>query len=137
MGLHTTTDVAKFVAHGVHLRHHNEDEPFVWWLEATDVDVNECEILPKPDNGWTLDRLPDGTPYNQWWHIGKKGRIGAACRWVKGEHKVYVLNESHYESVGEGYYALVADTREALEAFMADAELEGDIEEDDSIAQTL
>ena len=137
MSISTTTDVAKFVAHTVHFRQHNEDGPFLWWLEATGADPNECEVLPKPDNGWSLERVPPGTPYNQLWHVGKKERIVAGERWVKCDHKVYVLNESQYESVGEGDYALVSDTREALEAFMADAELEGSIEEDDSISRTL
>ena len=45
---------------------------------------------------------------------------------TKGNHKVYILNESQYESVGDWELRFVAKDRESLAAFLKDCFLDGD-----------
>ena len=133
MGSSTACDVVSFVVHSVISRAHNDT---VWESEDAELLCGPEGYLEERDlPNESVDRHGWSFQTKKWDKIGKKKRIYASY-WVKDDRKVYVLNESEYECVGECDMALIADSREDLELFLNDWNLTGEVEETDSVSQT-
>lgn len=94
--------------------------------EATGFDDDEHGMTV---NGWTL--APG--------FVIRKGRRGDvyADEFQKESLRVYAVNESEYESVGEVDLTIFADSETDLQQFLADFKLTGTIEKDTTVQQTL
>lgn len=77
------------------------------WQSDEDEEVTDIEV-----RGWKLKALAD--------EIGRNGRLLSDSTWAKGDHTIYLVNESPYQSGGDFQISIVADTKEEIEAFVKD-----------------
>ena len=123
-----TTDVVPFVIHSIsgYSCGDFEDtelarmlEPDTW-TETHGSDENmssesgyDCE--PGEIRGW------EEIPYDEKTYKckGKRKRLFVSS-WKKGEHEISFINEEQFSNVGEADFSVFAETKEALEAFVAD-----------------
>lgn len=89
----------------------------------------ECDD-PYSYQGWSYQKQHD--------EIGKRKRLYANA-WVKGEHRVWIINESEYAAGCDYQISLVADSSDSIAEFAKDwnIELRLGIEENDTVQQTL
>ena len=128
MGISTECDVCPFVAHDIYCSSFEPEDYNMKLLCNREDNLEVCPIA----NGWSF-----ASPCAK---IGKH-EILIADFWVKVDNEdlaVYIVNESQYSNVGEYSLALIADSREEIEQFIADWKLENvTIEENESVQQTL
>lgn len=96
--------------------------------EDFQVDPTSENINPKPVNGWSWTSDVD--------KVGKKQRLYASG-WRKGDLMVGILNESEYASIGRMSATVVSDSSEAIYEFLLDQKLDGQVEENSAVQQTL
>ncbi len=134
MGSSTVSDVVPFVAHDViYIPSQRSPETEFEQIFCSPFSYQEGEYCDNPKevvlNDWSYQ--PENLT-----NVGKKDKLYGDI-WTKNEYVVWVVNESEYESVGEYVMSVVANDQEAIEVFMADFQFSQDIEETDSVQQTL
>jgi hypothetical protein len=129
MGISHRSDIVPAIAHGVLYREHAGDR-YVPGLEILcPVGVYEALDIPVKlqFDGWDLKLTYEYTdieglecfPNAEIVKIGKRSRIFCDIWYEKDGNRVYLINESPYESVGAIALAFVADKREFIEDFVA------------------
>ena len=155
MGRHTYSDVVPFVMRYVWSGDNDRDRD----TESLSIfnpygPVEDMVNFQTIRNGWVLNtdldrfegHMPEGIiPLTESYELGKHNRIYSSVAWKKGDMTVYVVNESEWESGGGIEASLVADSREAIQAFYDEVakpfatqyDDEPTIDENDAVQQTL
>lgn len=116
MGSSTTSDVVKNVALVGNIQ------------EFEDAFLDSDGEGPVVVRHWVVDRAAVTS--------GKRGRLFADLL-VKDKHRVFLLNTSPYAAGGDFDFAVYADSKNDVKAFLKDFNIDVRIEDEDSVCQTL
>jgi len=136
--------VAKFIAHEVFFKRHNdessgENDMFIdsgCYIEENNLysvlengDEQVAEVFSSA--GWKLMEYDSSDPtLTQVKGVKHLNRVFGDM-WVKDNYTVWLVNESQYSDIGECSIAVLAETKESIEQFLNDHELKATIESDD------
>lgn len=113
-------DVVKFAISSAILFTDGEDDDTMrlcapeCWAESFGPTSSTNDLNGLVVCGWTL-----AYGDHDKWDCGKRKNVFGPL-WTKGEHKVWLVNESEHESVGEYEITVVGDDKESLEEFSKD-----------------
>jgi len=135
MGSSTYSDIVPFVAPCVYESNNPyEETPRIGFtrdmaLRLCCPEDEECDS-PYSHQGWKYQKDSE--------EIGKRQRLIARA-WVKGKHRVWIINESEYAAGGDYQISLIANDSDSITEFAKDwdIELKLGIEENDTVQQTL